>query len=339
MILDIQDRPRISGTSGSLQPQNGPHRRISTTAEILFTDRKFRVAALAKLLYADGKTTETTMMTMSSDYQRIESAIEYLHDHARAHPTLEEVAAHVDLSKFHFQRLFRRWAGVTPKQFLRVLTVDHAKDLLRAGAPVLTTTWETGLSSPGRLHDLFVTVEAMTPGEYASQGRGLGIDWGVHESPFGDCVIGRTDRGICRLRFLQAGDDPEADLAAEWPGAALRHAPRRTRELAAQAFDPAARDSLRPLPLLVRGSNFQIQVWRALLAIPEGSATTYGALARSLGDRGAARAVGTACGANRIAWLIPCHRVLRASGALGGYAWGLQRKRAMLAWEAARAAV
>lgn len=274
---------------------------------------------------------------MNTDYRRIETAIEYLQANALAHPPLEEVAAHVGLSKFHFQRLFRRWAGVTPKQFLRVLTVDHAKDLLRAGAPVLTTTFAAGLSSPSRLHDLFVSVEAMTPGEYAAGGHALRIRWAVHDSPFGDCLIGATDRGICRLRFVDGDDDPEADLAAEWPGAALRHDPRSTAPLARRAFAPERHDPGRPLPLLLRGTNFQIQVWRALLAIPAGTAMTYGDLAAALGDPGAARAVGTACGANRIAWLIPCHRVLRASGALGGYAWGLPRKRAMLAWEGARA--
>lgn len=272
-----------------------------------------------------------------SDYRRIRAAIEYLEEHARSQPLLDEVAAHVGLSKYHFQRLFRRWAGVSPKQFLRVLTVDHAKDLLRAGAPVLTTTFETGLSSPGRLHDLFVALEAMTPGEYASLGDSLEIAWGVHPSPFGECLIGATSRGICRLRFLDAADDPEADLAAEWPGAQLRQAPRRTSSYARQVFEPGE-SPRQTLPLLVRGTNFQVKVWRALLEIPQGSATTYGELAAAVGEPGAARAVGTACGANRIAWIIPCHRVLRGSGALGGYAWGLHRKRAMLAWEGARAA-
>jgi AraC family transcriptional regulator of adaptative response/methylated-DNA-[protein]-cysteine methyltransferase len=275
---------------------------------------------------------------MNDDYRRIEDAIRYLESNAAARPDLEEVAGHAGLSKYHFQRLFRRWTGVSPKQFLQLLTVEHAKDLLRAGAPVLTTTWETGLSSPGRLHDLFVSVEAMTPGEYGSGGEELEIAWGVHDSPFGDALIGVTDRGICRLRFLDSGDDPEQDLAAEWPGARLRQAPRRTAPLARQAFDASTRTVDTPLPLLLRGTNFQVQVWRALLAIPAGSATTYGSLADALGHPRGARAVGTACGANRIAWLIPCHRVLRSSGALGGYAWRLERKRAMLAWEGAHAA-
>lgn len=279
---------------------------------------------------------------MNADYQRIGRAIRYLEEHAADHPDLEQVAEHVGLSKYHFQRLFRRWAGVSPKRFLQLLTVEHAKELLRAGAPVLTTTWETGLSSPGRLHDLFVAVEAMTPGEFGADGAGLEIAWGVHDSPFGAALVACTQRGVCRLRFLDADPtnglaaDPEADLLAEWPAARVVADAGRTREIARRLFERSDGAAARPLPLLVRGTNFQVQVWRALLAIPEGSATTYGRLAVALGRPGAARAVGAACAANRIAWAIPCHRVLRESGALGGYAWGLDRKRAMLAWEGAR---
>jgi AraC family transcriptional regulator of adaptative response/methylated-DNA-[protein]-cysteine methyltransferase len=276
---------------------------------------------------------------VNTDYRRVEIAIRYLEDNAAAHPDLEEVADHLGLSKYHFQRLFRRWAGVSPKRFLQLLTVEHAKELLRAGAPVLTTTWETGLSSPGRLHDLFVAVEAMTPGEYGSDGEGLEIAWGVHDSPFGPALLASTERGLCRLRFGSAEElDPEADLAREWPAARIVPDMERTRDQAARLFDPSHRSVSRPLPLVVRGTNFQVQVWRALLTIPEGSVTTYGRLAAALGRPRAARAVGAACGANRIAWAIPCHRVLRESGALGGYAWGTRRKRAMLAWEGARAA-
>jgi AraC family transcriptional regulator of adaptative response/methylated-DNA-[protein]-cysteine methyltransferase len=189
------------------------------------------------------------------------------------------------------------------------------------------------------LHDLFVTVEAMTPGQFGARGEGLTIDWGVHDSPFGPALVAATERGICRLRFDTddgGADDAERDLHRHWPAATLRHSSRRTRDWAGRAFDASLRCAERPLPLLVRGTNFQVQVWRALLAMPTGTATTYGDLARAIGRPQAARAVGAACGSNRIAWLIPCHRVLRESGALGGYAWGIERKRAMLVWEGAR---
>lgn len=276
----------------------------------------------------------------TQDYRRVETAIRYLSEHRTEQPGLEEVAGHVGLSPYHFQRLFTRWAGVSPKRFLQYLTAEHARRLLATSETVLATTWELGLSSPGRLHDLMVTAEAVTPGEFKRRGEGLGIRWGVHPSPFGACLLGVTGRGICHLSFLAPGEEPGeavAELARRFPCAELAEEPAATAPLARRIFGAArAVERGEPLGLHLRGTNFQLQVWKALLAIPEGAAVTYGGLARRLGRPGASRAVGTAVGANPVAYLIPCHRVLRQGGELGGYCWGAERKRAMLGWEAAR---
>ncbi len=274
---------------------------------------------------------------MSNAYYRIERAIRYLEDRAEQQPDLDEVAAEVGLSKFHFQRLFRRWAGVSPKQFLQFVTLEHAKDLLRDSASVLETTYETGLSSPGRLHDLFVAVEAVTPGEYKRLGQGIEIRWGIHETPFGEALLASTERGICALSFLgeMSAEAAVEELEADWSLARVRHDAAATRKRVQQVF--AALGPSEPLRLMLRGTNFQLQVWKALLEVPEGRATTYGELARAIGAPRAQRAVGTAVGANRVAFLILCHRVLRSTGAFGDYRWGSARKRAMLGWEAARA--
>ena len=275
---------------------------------------------------------------MSNAYYRIERAIRYLQERAEQQPDLEELADHVGLSKFHFQRLFRRWAGVSPKQFLQFLTLEHAKELLRDSASVLEATYATGLSSPGRLHDLFVAVDAVTPGQYKQLGSGLGVSWGEHETPFGKALVAATDRGICALDFLgpEGIDGGVRRLETDWSRARIHHAPDVTGPLAARVFaDLGGRE---PLRLMLRGTNFQMQVWKALLAVPEGCAVSYGALAHAIGARAAARAVGAAVAANRVAFLIPCHRVLRSSGAFGDYRWGRARKRAMLGWEAARGA-
>lgn len=272
----------------------------------------------------------------STDYRRIADAIEYLRTHAAARPDLAAVASHAGLSEHHFQRLFTRWAGVSPKRFLQFLTVEDAKRRLAETRNVLDLTADTGLSGAGRLHDLFVTLEALTPGEARAGGAGLTIRWGVHDTPFGRALIGVTGRGVCALHFVD--DDATATqlLRAAWPHATLRHDPAETAKTGKRIFAPLSSRPREPLSVLVKGTNFQVQVWRALLALPAGAVVTYGGIAAALDMPGAARAVGAAAGANRIAYLIPCHRVIRASGILTGYRWGSARKAAMLGWEAAR---
>ncbi|MCB2228443.1 MAG: methylated-DNA--[protein]-cysteine S-methyltransferase [Desulfarculaceae bacterium] len=275
---------------------------------------------------------------MDRDYQRIEQAIAYLEEHAPEQPSLSQTAAALRLSPFHFQRLFKRYAGVSPKRFLQFCTAQEARRLLGQSTPVLEAAFELGLSSPSRLHDLTLTVYALTPGEVALAGAGIEIRHGFHDTPFGRCLLGLSPRGVCWLSFGDAGDDKQAlqDLARCWPKADLRRDQKATAPVVARIFQPQEDQAAAPLPLLLKGSNFQLQVWQALLRIPSGAFTTYGDLAQRLGRPGAARAVGNAAGANSIAYLIPCHRVLRSSGALGGYRWGMQRKKVMIAREAAR---
>jgi AraC family transcriptional regulator of adaptative response/methylated-DNA-[protein]-cysteine methyltransferase len=274
--------------------------------------------------------------TSARNYERVARAIDYLRRHAAGQPDLSAVARHVHLSEFHFQRLFTRWAGVSPKRFLQYLTVEHAKSRLAASQNVLALADEVGLSGPGRLHDLFVTLEALSPGEYKAGGAGLAIRYGTHDSPFGPALIASSPRGICSLHFLNDGDDAAALIRAEWPRAELRRDPAGTAALADHVFLPLASQTGEPLSLLVKGSNFQVKVWRALLALPFGAVATYRHVAESIGAPAAARAVGNAVGANPIGWLIPCHRVIRESGELSRYRWGTTRKAAMLGWEAAR---
>lgn len=272
------------------------------------------------------------------DYERIERAIAYLRHHATGQPDLTAVAQHVHLSEYHFQRLFTRWAGVSPKRFLQFLTVEHAKTRLAQSCSLLDVTGHAGLSSPGRLHDLFVTLEAVSPGDFKAGGKSLAIRYGIHASPFGFCLIATTLRGICGMQFLNGTDrhDPASLLRREWPHAGLVCDPDATGDLAARMFEPLSARPLKPLALLVKGTNFQIQIWRALLRIPFGSVTTYQAVAAQTGHPSAARAVGNAIGANPIAYLIPCHRVIRESGEFSRYRWGGDRKAAILGWEAAR---
>ncbi len=274
---------------------------------------------------------------MSTDYQRIETAIRFIEEHAAEQPSLDDVALEVGLSPFHFQRLFRRWAGISPKRFLQFVTVEHAKTLLRGASSVMETAFEVGLSGPARLHDHFVALEAVTPGEFKSGGEGIEIGYGVHPSPFGKAFLATTERGICGLRFVD-GDAGEAVewLRRLWPGARLREDRPGTRAVTEQVFDPDARDR-GSLKVLVKGTNFQIAVWKALLKIPPGRLVAYEQVARAIGRPSASRAVGSAVGANRISYLIPCHRVIRGSGALGGYAWGTPRKLAIIGWESSLA--
>ena len=271
----------------------------------------------------------------AADYARVERAIRFLGENAGRRPSLAEVARSAGLSPAHFQRLFCRWAGISPKRFLQFLAKEHAVEVLRRPSTVLDASWDAGLSGPGRLHDVLVNAEAATPGEVASGGRGVAVAWGFHPSPFGECLLGVTARGICHLSFVASGGRRAAlaYLRRRWPLADLRE----DRLLAARTAQRVFSAMLRPgLRLHLAGTNFQLKVWEALLRIPPGAATTYGEVARRIGRPTAARAVAGAVGANPVAWLIPCHRVLRSVGTLGGYRWGVERKRAMLGWEAAR---
>jgi AraC family transcriptional regulator of adaptative response/methylated-DNA-[protein]-cysteine methyltransferase len=285
-----------------------------------------------------------------TDYQRIAQAITYIQEQRPRQPDLATIAQVVGLSEYHFQRLFTQWAGISPKRFWQYLTVEYAKAKITETQNLLDLTLDVGLSSPGRLHDLFVTLEAMSPGEFKAGGAGLQIQYGIHETPFGAALIATTQRGICNLHFL---DYQSEQLAAEilhqqWPTATLHHEPNLAAPLCARIFQICARifqikgddatggNAPSPLKLRVKGTNFQIQVWRALLDLPLGRLTSYQSIATQLGQPNAARAVGTAIGRNPVGFLIPCHRVLRTSGELGGYRWGLLRKTVMLGWEASQ---
>ncbi len=272
-----------------------------------------------------------------SDYERIARAIEFIAGQAGSQPSLQEVAAHLHMSPAHFQRLFCRWAGVTPKRFLQVLTLERAKRLLHDARPVLDVTAAVGLSSGSRLYDHFVQLEAVTPGEFKQQGAGLTIEYGVHDTPFGNAFIAVTQRGICNLAFPDGSGVAKqlAGLSAKWPCAVLQENPRRTRAVV-QAMFAAEKRPDGPLSLYVSGTNFQVSVWRALLQIPPGTVASYRQVAQAIGRPASARAVGLANGANPVPFLIPCHRVIRQSGELGGYHWGETRKQAMYAWEVAR---
>lgn len=273
---------------------------------------------------------------MPSDAERVAAAIRYLEHHYREQPSLADVADVVGLSPHHFQRVFRRWAGVSPKRFMQFLTLDHTRQALREGRSLLAASLDAGLSGPGRLHDLFVTFEAMTPGEFKAAGRGLAVTYGVVPSPFGDVLIAETDRGICGLAFVAARGGQRAldDLRAQWPRAEVRRDQDRARTTGAAVF--TAHRPPERLLLDLRGSNFQVKVWEALLRIPHGTLVSYGDVAEAIGRPTAYRAVASAVARNPVAFLIPCHRVIRQSGALGEYRWGADRKRAIVAWEAAR---
>jgi len=263
----------------------------------------------------------------------IARAIAYIDTHATRQPSLADVAAAMGLSEAHFQRVFRQWTGVSPKKYLQYLTLNQARDMLAARHTVLDTALATGLSGPGRLHDLFVRWEAMTPGEYALRGAGLRVSYGWFDSPFGDMLALATERGICGLGFANetGRDAAELDLFSRWPKADFQHTPEALRH-----WIDATLSAKGEARLLLSGSPLQIKVWEALLAIPSGHVTTYSDIARLIGKPKAMRAVGTAVGRNPVSWLIPCHRALRKSGALGGYHWGLPVKRALLARESAK---
>jgi AraC family transcriptional regulator of adaptative response/methylated-DNA-[protein]-cysteine methyltransferase len=270
----------------------------------------------------------------SRDFARIAKAIRFIDEHFREQPSLEDVAAHAGLSEFHFNRLFRRWAGVTPKQYLAAVTGAAARDALAGKASVLDAAFAVGLSGPGRLHDLVVTLDAMTPGEMKAEGAGLTVRFGYSNTPFGEALFAVTDRGLLHLGFVDVGGESAAldALRMRAPRATFARDDDVARGLAKRVWSEASKKGA-PLRLNVPGTNFQLKVWQALIDLGSRSRTHYGGIASAIGSASACRAVGSAVGANPVAWLIPCHHVLRKSGGLGGYHWGEDRKRAMLAWE------
>jgi len=270
-----------------------------------------------------------TLSQATLDYARVEKALQFLKENQRRHPSLDEIARHVYLSPFHFERLFQRWAGTSPKRFLQFITKEHAKVLLRDSRSLMDTAFESGLSGVGRLHDLFVSCEAMTPGEYKRNGQGVTIRYGVHPTPFGDCLLATTDRGICALYFGNELDE----LRAEWGAAEFVEDQAQTGNLCRQVFG----DARGSFHLHLRGTNFQLKVWQALLSIPAGKLVSYSDIAEKIGARGSSRAVGSAIGRNSIGYLIPCHRVIQSMGVVTGYRWGSVRKQALIGWEASRA--
>jgi AraC family transcriptional regulator, regulatory protein of adaptative response / methylated-DNA-[protein]-cysteine methyltransferase len=273
-----------------------------------------------------------------ADYERVRRALAYMTARWREQPSQEDIAAHVGVSPSHLHHIFRRWAGLTPKAFLQAVTLDHARTLLRGSATVLDTAYEVGLSGPGRLHDLFVTHEAMSPGEWKSGAEGLTLAYGFHPSPFGEAIVVAAPRGLAGLGFVDDGDRDAAlaDMRRRWPRAGFVEDAATTRPLALRAFDPSTWRAETPLRVVLIGTDFEVRVWETLLRIPMGRATTYSDIACHIGRPTASRAVGAAVGKNPVSFVVPCHRVLGRSGALTGYHWGLTRKQAILGWEAGR---
>ncbi|GAB4376928.1 MAG: methylated-DNA--[protein]-cysteine S-methyltransferase [Calditrichia bacterium] len=274
---------------------------------------------------------------LAEDYRRIEKAIQYLEANFNRQPQLSEIAAAINLSEYHFQKLFSRWVGISPKRFLQFLTKEYAKKLLEKSRNLLEVTYDSGLSSPSRLHDLFVTCEAVTPGEFARKGEGLTIYYGFHPTPFGECLAALTGRGLCALHFVMENDRQGAleKLKLSWEHASLREDPERTAAVVRQIFLVPLKPP-KPLHLLLKGTNFQIKVWEALLKIPVGAVVSYEDIAAFVGMPRAARAVGNAVGQNPLPFIIPCHRVIKKVGDFGNYGGGTARKKAMIGWEAAR---
>lgn len=276
----------------------------------------------------------------SHDYQRIARAIRYLEDHGAEQPSLEDAASHIHLSPFHFQRLFRRWVGISPKSFLQFLTVEKAKAALRASESVLSASFQSGLSGPGRLYDLMIRWEGLTPGEY-KKGPGELLSYGSAPTLFGDCFVAWTQRGITRLAFSESQKNELKALKNQWPELELKEDQETAKKTLGTIFRNSASlqkpgKAKAPLKLLVRGTQFELKIWRALLALPPGSLVSYGQLGDYLGMPKAGRAVGNAVGKNALAYLIPCHRVLKKNGAFHNYRWGPERKKLMIAWEAAQ---
>ena len=269
------------------------------------------------------------------DYDVVRRTLQAITERWREQPQLEELATEAGVQPIQLQRVFSRWAGLTPKQFLQAVTLDHARALLKRSATVLETSYEVGLSGPARLHDLFVTHEAMTPGVYRARGAGVTLRYGFHPSPFGLALVMASEHGLAGLAFCDPGGEAEAlaDMRARWPAADYLEDAAATAPLARRVFDPASWSAETPLRVVMIGTDFEIRVWEALLRIPVGGATTYARIAEILGKPKAARAVGRAVGRNPVSFVVPCHRVLGSGGGLCGYHWGLTRKRAILGWE------
>jgi len=275
------------------------------------------------------------------DYDTVRQAIRFLSERWSDQPDLDRLAAHLGLSPAHVQRLFKRWCGLSPKEFVQAITVDHARTLLAGSASVLEAAHEVGLSGGGRLHDLFVDHEAMTPGDVKRRGAGLTLSYGFHPTPFGDALLFATERGIAGLAFVdedanQTRAEALADMTRRWPAAEFVEDVGRTAPHIARIFDPKLWRRETPVRLVLIGTDFEVRVWEALLRIPMGRAVTYADIARHLGNPSASRAVGSAVGRNPVSFVVPCHRVLRGDGNLGGYHWGLTRKRALIGWETGR---
>jgi len=276
------------------------------------------------------------IQSSAKDYKRIEKAILFLERNIHRQPDLKEISRIVNLSEYHFQRLFKRWAGISPKRFLQALTIERAKRVMKNSHSLLDISYETGLSSASRLHDLFISVEAMTPDEFRKHGKQLRICYGFHPSTFGECLVAVTDRGICHLAFVPQSGRAEAvsDLRRRWKNAEVVEDDSAAGPYADTIFDATASETI--LPLYLKGTNFQIKVWQALLKIPVGTTVSYKDIASQINRPKAVRAVANAVARNPIAFLIPCHRIIRKTGAVGGYRWGSARKKAMLIWEAVK---
>ncbi len=277
------------------------------------------------------------MTDQSEDYILVKNTLEAISTQWRKQPELEDLSALLGVSPVQLQRTFQRWCGLTPKGFLQAVTLDHARRMLESGLPLLEASMELGLSGPGRLHDLFVTHEAMSPGEWKTRGAGLEIAYGFHDSRFGRALVMSTSRGLCGLAFADDGGESAAlsDMTRRWPDAVYTENTAATAPYAARAFDQTMWKAGQPLRVVLIGTDFEVRVWEGLLTIPLGKLNTYSGLAAQIGKAGASRAVGAAVGKNPISFVVPCHRVIGKSGALTGYHWGLTRKRAMLGWEAA----
>ncbi|HEU4377221.1 MAG TPA: bifunctional helix-turn-helix domain-containing protein/methylated-DNA--[protein]-cysteine S-methyltransferase [Hyphomicrobiaceae bacterium] len=279
----------------------------------------------------------------SGDYDLIRRAIAFLTETWVEQPSLDRLAQHLGLSPAHCQKLFKRWCGLSPKEFVQAITVDHARGLLGGSASILETAYEVGLSGAGRLHDLFVSHEAMTPGDYKRRGEGLQMAYGFHASPFGEALLVATDRGVAGLAFVNEdkGETRQhalADMTQRWPKAHYAEAPDKTAPYAKVIFNASKWSKDQPVRLVMIGTDFDVRVWETLLKIPMGRAVSYTDIARHIGSPSASRAVGSAVGRNPISFVVPCHRVLRGDGNLGGYHWGLTRKRALIGWETGRVA-
>jgi AraC family transcriptional regulator, regulatory protein of adaptative response / methylated-DNA-[protein]-cysteine methyltransferase len=303
--------------------------------ELIQVNLIHRIAEQAMLQTLKPRRDAPQSSTALADYAHVREAIEFLTDHWREQPDLERLAGHLGLSPFHCQRLFKRWCGLSPKEFVQAITIDHARALLTDSASLLDTAYEVGLSGPARLHDLFVDHEAMTPGDYKRRGAGLEIAYGFHPSPFGLALVMATERGVCGLAFCDGEEgrmETLADMARRWPAAKLTEQPERTDSLAEAIFAKAGNRDTR-LDVVLIGTDFEVRVWDTLLKIPAGRACTYSDIARYIGDPKASRAVGAAVGRNPISFVVPCHRVLGKSGDVTGYHWGVTRKHAIIGWE------